>query len=99
MYHLGRQTAKQKIKFSNSAFKIKWVKFFFFLGGGGGGRFTDREIFIKSLKMILFKTHKREMSDEKRKYYYKSSPRILGLSQNSFHELVNLFHFCFKEDI
>ena len=66
---------------------------------GGGGRFTDREIFIKSLKMILFKTHKREMSDEKRKYYYKSSPRILGLSQNSFHELVNLFHFCFKEDI
>ena len=65
----------------------------------GGGRFTDREIFIKSLKMILFKTHKREMSDEKRKYYYKSSPRILGLSQNSFHELVNLFHFCFKEDI
>ena len=64
-----------------------------------GARFADREIFIKPLKMILFKTHKREMSDEKRRYYYKSSPRILGLSQNSFHELVNLFHFRFKEDI
>lgn len=60
---------------------------------------ADREIFIKPLKMILFKTHTREMNDEKRRYYYKSGPRILGLSQNSFHESVHLFHFHFKEDI
>jgi hypothetical protein len=30
---------------------------------------VDREIFIKSLKMILFKRHAREMSDEKKRCY------------------------------
>lgn len=60
---------------------------------------ADKEIFIKSLKMILFKRHTREVSDEKRSYYYESGPRTLGLSQNPFHESVHLFHFSFRKDI
>lgn len=59
---------------------------------------TDREIFIKYLKIILFKRHTREMSDEKRRYNYDGGPRTLGFSQNPLHESLRLFYFSFRED-